>query len=591
MNSRIGLIANYLLKPVYSGFTIPCLIKIAALTKKIFGNNSKVFARFIGRIGILNNKSGNHSKAIPLLHLCIDISEDSGNTNKKIYRDCLINLGIAYSKIPDYAKAAKYLYSALDLERKRSGIYSKTYEKCLEDITRVYETYRFEKYEEDIPECDFSIVENELSKLYIDSCEISRRRYGITHRRFLENLLNLRMAGSTELVRPYYHEISEFLAKNDPFGSKKRFKVAWSHFNMFSEEERSDDNQRFKNKADLSLAKFDELLDRPRKESPEALNSVYGNMLGAMFDKPEISGIDETNKSKQGAGTEETILIDGLANNIEETLTKNQITCSLFSVEEATPGDEVFVQVFTHLPMRGFEATNLAKEFDRDASLRQFKSFDVEVNNEARLSFELEIKDIAIDDSVQHLTWRGVTDSVQFIIEIPDSYSKQSLIGKVRVALGNVPIGHLCFKISISSTTGQKKGNDQNNYFPMKNYRYAFISYASKDRAEVLRRVQMLDLLKVRYFQDILSLNPGDRWGNELLKQIDLADVFFLFWSSAARDSEWVLKEVEYALGKKKGVDENPPEIYPVLLEGPPFVEPPENLKHLHFNDKIVYFL
>jgi len=124
----------------------------------------------------------------------------------------------------------------------------------------------------------------------------------------------------------------------------------------------------------------------------------------------------------------------------------------------------------------------------------------------------------------------------------------------------------------------------------MKNYRYAFISYAAQDRAEVIRRVQMLDLLKIRYFQDILTLNPGDQWEKELFKQIEIADVFFLFWSSAARDSEWVLKEVEYATSKKKGNNDNPPEIYPVILEST-FVEPPEHLRHLHSNDKIVYFI
>jgi hypothetical protein len=42
-------------------------------------------------------------------------------------------------------------------------------------------------------------------------------------------------------------------------------------------------------------------------------------------------------------------------------------------------------------------------------------------------------------------------------------------------------------------------------------YQYAFVSYASKDRREVLKRVQMLEVLKTKFFQDILSLDPGDR--------------------------------------------------------------------------------
>ena len=42
-------------------------------------------------------------------------------------------------------------------------------------------------------------------------------------------------------------------------------------------------------------------------------------------------------------------------------------------------------------------------------------------------------------------------------------------------------------------------------------YHFAFISYASKDRDEVLRRVQLLASVGIDYFQDLLSLEPGDR--------------------------------------------------------------------------------
>jgi hypothetical protein len=311
-----------------------------------------------------------------------------------------------------------------------------------------------------------------------------------------------------------------------------------------------------------ALSKFDELLDSAQKSDLE---------------KPKLE-------------VEKPILINGLANNLYDNDLKSQIKCSLFSVHEASPGDDILIQVFTHYLDKTQEAFKLAKEFDTDASLRQSKTLDADVRKESILTFELEINDISIKDTIQQLKWKGVTESVQFIVTIPDSYSKQGLIGKIRVSLDNVPIGHFCFKIGISVLSVQKTDIGQSNFPPMKNYRYAFISYASKDRAEVLRRVQMLDIMKIRYFQDLLSLNPGDQWGKELFRQIDNADVFFLFWSSAARDSEWVLKEVEYAINKKKGNDNNPPEIYPVILEST-FVEPPDNLKHLHFNDKIVYFI
>ena len=76
-----------------------------------------------------------------------------------------------------------------------------------------------------------------------------------------------------------------------------------------------------------------------------------------------------------------------------------------------------------------------------------------------------------------------------------------------------------------------------------------------------------------------------------LYTEIDHCDVFFLFWSSAAKKSEWVLKEVDYAMTRNGGNDLARPDILPVIIEGPPPVEPPAKLAHLHFNDRILYFM
>lgn len=137
-------------------------------------------------------------------------------------------------------------------------------------------------------------------------------------------------------------------------------------------------------------------------------------------------------------------------------------------------------------------------------------------------------------------------------------------------------------------TPGKQQSEILNTW---KRYDYAFISYASQDRSEVLKRVQMLERLHIKYFQDLLTLEPGDRWNEEIYKNIDRSDVFFLFWSSAARDSKWVMKEVRYAL-KKKGADRfAAPEIVPIIIEGPPPVPAPDELRDIYFNDVFIYFI
>ena len=58
-----------------------------------------------------------------------------------------------------------------------------------------------------------------------------------------------------------------------------------------------------------------------------------------------------------------------------------------------------------------------------------------------------------------------------------------------------------------------------------------------------MKRVQMLDRLHDRlhfkYFQDVLDLEPGERWERALYRHIDESDLFLLFWSSNAKQSVW----------------------------------------------------
>jgi hypothetical protein len=68
-------------------------------------------------------------------------------------------------------------------------------------------------------------------------------------------------------------------------------------------------------------------------------------------------------------------------------------------------------------------------------------------------------------------------------------------------------------------------------------------------------------------------------------------DVFYLFWSTQAKDSKWVMQEIEYALARSAASPNGEPDIIPVIIEGPPPPTPPETLKDIHFNDSLIYVL
>jgi hypothetical protein len=109
---------------------------------------------------------------------------------------------------------------------------------------------------------------------------------------------------------------------------------------------------------------------------------------------------------------------------------------------------------------------------------------------------------------------------------------------------------------------------------------------------QVLKRAQALRAAHIEFFQDFLSIEPGERWERQLYKEIDLCDLFLLFWSASAAKSEWVLREAELAVARQNASPDEEPDITPIILEGPPVPQPiPDSLKHLQFNDYLVYLI
>ena len=87
-------------------------------------------------------------------------------------------------------------------------------------------------------------------------------------------------------------------------------------------------------------------------------------------------------------------------------------------------------------------------------------------------------------------------------------------------------------------------------------------------------------------FFDIENLRSGDDWESVLRKEIENRDILYLCWSHNAKQSKWVDAEWRYAL-LCKGIDS----IEPIPIEQPEICPPPEELKKLHFNDKMLFII
>ena len=263
----------------------------------------------------------------------------------------------------------------------------------------------------------------------------------------------------------------------------------------------------------------------------------------------------------------------------------DQVDCTVFSQSEAVSGEDFMVQAFLHLPTQANEAEALAKSFDDEAERRGSQSLRARVARGSSLTFHLVTPGLEIDNNVQECAWHGAPTSVQFGILVPSGLGAKSVISTLTVSQQGVPIGHIKFKVKILEAQTADGGYPKPVGEPH-SYECFFVSYAAQDRPEVVKRVQILRLVGKKVFQDLLDLDPGARWERQLYRWIDESDAVLLFWSSNAKNSEWVMKECQYAI-QTKGIEF----IIPVIIEGPPPVEPPPELAELHMNDRLIYFM
>jgi len=329
----------------------------------------------------------------------------------------------------------------------------------------------------------------------------------------------------------------------------------------------------------------------PQQPSPS--QKAKKNSSERQATKKKLSSKQEARILQASAGeTHRRKALEAAQRKTNSTKTASDtVDCTVFAPPAVPMRDSFMIQVFAHLQEQAAEAQKLAQQFDREAEARGFANLEIEVERGSKLTFHLVMPGLEIDEPLRTLVWRGSPASVQFGGTVIKGHPGGNVIGTVTISQAGVPVGHIKFKLTVTANKQSCERKLRPAGDVARHYERAFVSYASQDRDEVLKRVQMLARLGIEYFQDVLTLEPGQRWERELYRHIDESDLFLLFWSSAAKQSQWVHREIQYAIACRGDDELAPPEIVPIPIEGPPLIEPPPELAHLHFNDYLLYFM
>lgn len=194
----------------------------------------------------------------------------------------------------------------------------------------------------------------------------------------------------------------------------------------------------------------------------------------------------------------------------------------------------------------------------------------------------LQSPDVDLEAGDETLVWNGIFAAADFEVYLPENYDKRQLRLRGRVYSGDAVLTDLKLILQVRAAAPQQVVCEKVQL------RTAFISYASADRAKVVARLQgiLLACPEMDLFFDVESLRRGEAWEPRLYREISRRDLFYLFWSRNAADSQWVQKELEYAVSQKTVEF-----IEPIPLEGPDICPPPEALMCKHFNDWTLRYL
>ncbi len=153
----------------------------------------------------------------------------------------------------------------------------------------------------------------------------------------------------------------------------------------------------------------------------------------------------------------------------------------------------------------------------------------------------------------------------------------QSSNGRVTFTVEGVIVAEVPLSIFVGGSVPLASGSTANT--TSKLYQAVFCSYSHRDTQIVERVERAYKALGLDYLRDIVSLKSGQEWNAQLLKLIEKADIFQLFWSKAAAESKYVRQEWQHALSLNRG---SAAFIRPVYWDQPMPPVPPE-LGHLHF--------
>lgn len=249
------------------------------------------------------------------------------------------------------------------------------------------------------------------------------------------------------------------------------------------------------------------------------------------------------------------------------------------AAKTAAPGTEISVRFAAYAPTEQRQARKLLAAVSGDAEARgEYSETTWAIGTVATVvCFGAGLN---VTPPRQNFTWQGQRTHLDFDVTI-SSTTPTGTATRIKFDgfVDGIVVARLRVGLDVIEPDVPPTGR---NEVTIGSARTAFASYASPDRERVLDRVASVRAATgLEVWMDCVNLRPNDRWRELLGPEIEARDLFLLFWSTPAAQSEWVDWEWRAALAKKglDGMQLHPLENVSTL---------PAELKPLHSTDPLM---
>lgn len=365
----------------------------------------------------------------------------------------------------------------------------------------------------------------------------------------------------------------------------------------------------------VDTGEFPTLSDSIVGNIPTEIDGGSDSLIGLLQQLPPgtqqdfLERVAELPSERQTSNTMRGIF-DSLMNQLADNALKTaQFTA--YYPRQAHAGQTYGLYVYAHLPnatqkiRANVEA--FVSEFGGHVPKPALADQSASLREGAHLSVMPEADGLDFDPVATTKKWQLPYTRFDFAFTPPASAVGEILTGRVSILVGGIEIAHIPFATLIEAAleappdddvistqplgrAGSRADTTENplaaakftSSKPVSIYDKIFISYSRQDSvvAEMYRQVQQA--LGNDVFMDTHSIRPGEDWRAALANAIDQADIFQLFWSPHAAESEHVRMEWDYALKHRCDEADCAGFIRPVYWQHPLPAPPPE-LSQINF--------